>query len=81
MNEDPNVKLIRELRNEIVRLKAMLDGNPMLDAPLVEQSQPETSSIAEEIACNQSRIEEITSEIMNTCEDKYKTFFQVGLDK
>ena len=27
VNEDPNVKLIRELRAEIVRLKSMIDSN------------------------------------------------------
>jgi len=37
VNEDPNVKLIRELREEIERMKAIMSGDPVMLAVVQEQ--------------------------------------------
>jgi len=37
VNEDPNVKLIRELREEIDRMKAIMSGDPVMLAAVQEQ--------------------------------------------
>jgi len=37
VNEDPNVKLIRELREEIERMKAIMSGDPVMLAAVQEQ--------------------------------------------
>ena len=37
VNEDPNVKLIRDLREEIERMKAIMSGDPAMLAAVQEQ--------------------------------------------
>ncbi|NXN34143.1 KI16B protein, partial [Nycticryphes semicollaris] len=58
INEDPNVKLIRELRAEIARLKALLaQGNQiaLLDSPTA-------LSMEEKLQQNEARVQELTKE-------------------
>ncbi|KAK3093196.1 hypothetical protein FSP39_012500 [Pinctada imbricata] len=53
VNEDPNVKLIRELREEIARLKAMLGGNiDNISTPKVQEKLHE----------NEARVKVLTQE-------------------
>ncbi|XP_040207207.1 kinesin-like protein KIF16B isoform X1 [Rana temporaria] len=61
INEDSNVKLIRELRAEIARLKALLaQGNQiaLLDSPTA-------LSMEEKLQQNEARVEELTKEWTN----------------
>ncbi|XP_078086505.1 kinesin-like protein KIF16B isoform X2 [Mustelus asterias] len=61
INEDSNVKLIRELRAEIARLKALLaQGNQIafLDSPTA-------LSMEEKLQQNEARVEELTKEWTN----------------
>ncbi|XP_018118289.1 kinesin-like protein KIF16B isoform X2 [Xenopus laevis] len=61
INEDTNVKLIRELRAEIARLKALLaQGNQiaLLDSPTA-------LSMEEKLQQNEARVEELTKEWTN----------------
>ncbi|XP_042645487.1 kinesin-like protein KIF16B isoform X1 [Tyto alba] len=61
INEDPNVKLIRELRAEIARLKALLaQGNQiaLLDSPTA-------LSMEEKLQRNEARVQELTKEWTN----------------
>ncbi|KAF1622907.1 Kinesin-like protein KIF16B, partial [Eudyptes chrysolophus] len=61
INEDPNVKLIRELRAEIARLKALLaQGNQIafLDSPTA-------LSMEEKLQQNEARVQELTKEWTN----------------
>ncbi|XP_072121560.1 kinesin-like protein KIF16B isoform X3 [Mobula birostris] len=61
INEDSNVKLIRELRAEIARLKALLaQGNQiaLLDSPTA-------LSMEEKLHQNEARVEELTKEWTN----------------
>uniref|UniRef100_A0A4W3KAX1 Kinesin family member 16B n=1 Tax=Callorhinchus milii TaxID=7868 RepID=A0A4W3KAX1_CALMI len=61
INEDTNVKLIRELRAEIARLKALLaQGNKiaLLDSPTA-------LSMEEKLQQNEARVEELTKEWTN----------------
>ncbi|XP_073409905.1 kinesin-like protein KIF16B isoform X3 [Dendrobates tinctorius] len=61
INEDANVKLIRELRAEIARLKALLaQGNQiaLLDSPTA-------LSMEEKLQQNEARVEELTKEWTN----------------
>nr|XP_033792527.1 kinesin-like protein KIF16B isoform X3 [Geotrypetes seraphini] len=61
INEDANVKLIRELRAEIVRLKALLaQGNQiaLLDSPTA-------LSMEEKLQQNEARVKELTKEWTN----------------
>ncbi|NXN16315.1 KI16B protein, partial [Indicator maculatus] len=61
INEDPNVKLIRELRAEIARLKALLaQGNQiaLLDSPTA-------LSMEEKLQQNEARVQELTKEWTN----------------
>nr|XP_056712628.1 kinesin-like protein KIF16B isoform X2 [Euleptes europaea] len=61
VNEDPNVKLIRELRAEIARLKALLaQGNQiaLLDSPTA-------LSMEEKLQQNEARVQELTKEWTN----------------
>nr|XP_025035963.1 kinesin-like protein KIF16B isoform X2 [Pelodiscus sinensis] len=61
INEDPNVKLIRELRAEIVRLKTLLaQGNQiaLLDSPTA-------LSMEEKLQQNEARVQELTKEWTN----------------
>ena len=45
VNEDPNVKLIRELRQEIARLKALLGGNiDSMTSPRVKEKLHESEA-------------------------------------
>lgn len=48
INEDPNVKLIRELRAEIVKLKLMLDSSSSLSRPMVNNFDDEDEEIQRE---------------------------------
>ncbi|XP_053917049.1 kinesin-like protein KIF16B isoform X4 [Cuculus canorus] len=61
INEDPDVKLIRELRAEIARLKALLaQGNQiaLLDSPTA-------LSMEEKLQQNEARVQELTKEWTN----------------
>ncbi|XP_078452248.1 kinesin-like protein KIF16B [Lampetra planeri] len=61
INEDSNVKLIRELRAEIVRLKALLtqgNQNSLLDSPTA-------LSMEQKLHQNEARVEELTKEWTN----------------
>ncbi|XP_008113218.2 kinesin-like protein KIF16B isoform X2 [Anolis carolinensis] len=61
INEDPNVKLIRELRAEIARLKTLLaQGNQiaLLDSPTA-------LSMEEKLQQNEARVQELTKEWTN----------------
>ncbi|XP_029452638.1 LOW QUALITY PROTEIN: kinesin-like protein KIF16B [Rhinatrema bivittatum] len=61
INEDANVKLIRELRAEIARLKALLaqgNQNALLDSPTA-------LSMEEKLQQNEARVEELTKEWTN----------------
>ncbi|KAK2531773.1 Kif16b [Columba guinea] len=61
INEDPNVKLIRELRAEIARLKALLaQGNQiaLLHSPIA-------LSMEEKLQQNEARVQELTKEWTN----------------
>uniref|UniRef100_A0A8C4WBU0 Kinesin family member 16B n=1 Tax=Gopherus evgoodei TaxID=1825980 RepID=A0A8C4WBU0_9SAUR len=61
VNEDPNVKLIRELRAEIARLKTLLaQGNQiaLLDSPTA-------LSMEEKLQQNEARVQELTKEWTN----------------
>ncbi|NXG22151.1 KI16B protein, partial [Grallaria varia] len=61
INEDPNVKLIRELRAEIARLKALLAQEnqiALLDSPTA-------LSMEEKLQQNEARVQELTKEWTN----------------
>ncbi|XP_077092723.1 uncharacterized protein kif16bb isoform X2 [Siphateles boraxobius] len=58
VNEDSNVKIIRELRAEIARLKALLSaGNQM-----VSFEQPLGSSVEERLHQDEARVQELTKQ-------------------
>ncbi|XP_052428425.1 uncharacterized protein kif16bb isoform X1 [Carassius gibelio] len=61
VNEDSNVKIIRELRAEIARLKALLSaGNQM-----VSFEQPSGSSVEEKLHQDEARVQELTEQWAN----------------
>ncbi|XP_043110979.1 uncharacterized protein kif16bb isoform X2 [Puntigrus tetrazona] len=61
VNEDSNVKIIRELRAEIARLKALLSaGNQM-----VSFEQPSGSSVEERLHQDEARVQELTEQWAN----------------
>ena len=51
MNEDANVKLIRDLRAEIDRLKAIMSGDPLILA-----------SVQEQLAAKEAKEQKLTAE-------------------
>lgn len=80
INEDPNVKLIRELRSEITQLKIMLEANPSLrfsNDQLLDHSEP-NNLIIKEINSNEKKIEEIANHLKGVWEEKTKLLFEVN---
>ena len=78
INEDPNVKLIRELRAEIVRLKFLLQGSSV-DSSLVNQRRFSGDEVElqlkQEIEYNQNKVNELSS--MWKCKwEKYHQVFE-----
>ena len=74
INEDPNVKLIRELKAEIVRLKQLIESNPSLSPATTpnpqllaaqldqEEFEHKNRSLIEQINQNQNKIDELTNQ-------------------
>jgi len=70
INEDPNVKLIRELRMEIVRLKELLKvSNPQLDLSLTltdqtngNETMEQINHLTEKLESNQSKLDELSEQ-------------------
>ncbi|KTG37980.1 hypothetical protein cypCar_00007772 [Cyprinus carpio] len=61
VNEDSNVKIIRELQAEIARLKALLSaGNQMMSF-----EQPSGSSVEERLHQDEARVQELTEQWAN----------------
>lgn len=90
VNEDPNVKLIRDLRNEIIHLKSLLQSHTQPTAGLRSNPDiiPEYNNnnrdsndtqvaIMDNISTNQDKINEITHQIMNKWQQKkYENYFE-----
>jgi kinesin family protein 16B len=75
INEDPNVKLIRELRSEIIRLKSLLDHSSISDNP--SPIQNEQSLLVEQIDSKSKRIEELTNKIRTASNPNLESYHTV----
>lgn len=82
VNEDPNVKLIRDLRSEIVFLKSLLEGNPSFglstQVSIGSAGTDSEDKIINEIETKQSQIDQITSQIMSAWQERYDNYFEVS---
>ena len=79
VNEDPNVKLIRELRTEIVRLRCMIDVQPSIGSNTILVDDSQVTSVVDEIGFDQNKIkfkwEEKYDNIFNVIQIKYYIFY------
>ena len=79
VNEDPNVKLIRELRTEIVRLRCMIDVQPSIGSNTILVDDSQVTSVVDEIGFDQNKIkfkwEEKYDNIFNVSQIKYYIFY------
>ena len=85
INEDPNVKLIRELKAEIVRLKQLFESNPSFSPASTPNPKPATHlesqldddknrDLIEQINQNQTKIDELTNQWKQKWQ-KYRSIF------
>lgn len=75
VNEDPNIKLIRELRAEIARLRLLLESSGISAERVIMDAQ-NTQEIIEQISFNEKKADDLTNEWK--CKwSKYQSIFEV----
>ncbi|XP_023807673.1 stAR-related lipid transfer protein 9 isoform X2 [Oryzias latipes] len=80
VNEDPNVRLIRELREEIDRLKSMLLGFEMQRNLSPSLSDERDGSLSEIVLQNELKVEQLTKDWSESWRDKKELLEQYSVD-
>ncbi|XP_024124133.1 stAR-related lipid transfer protein 9 isoform X1 [Oryzias melastigma] len=80
VNEDPNVRLIRELREEIDRLKSMLLSFEMQRNLSPSLSDERDGSLSEIVLQNELKVEQLTKDWSESWRDKKELLEQYSVD-
>ncbi|TSN67084.1 Codanin-1 [Bagarius yarrelli] len=80
VNEDASVRLIRELREEIDRLKSMLLSFSMQRNPSPSLSDERDSSLSDIVLQNELKVEQLTKDWSESWRDKRALLEQYGVD-
>ncbi|XP_041827701.1 stAR-related lipid transfer protein 9 isoform X2 [Melanotaenia boesemani] len=80
VNEDANVRLIRELREEIDRLKSMLLSFEMQRNPSPSLSDERDGNLSEIVLQNELKVEQLTKDWSESWRDKKVLLEQYGVD-
>ncbi|XP_015825150.3 uncharacterized protein stard9 isoform X2 [Nothobranchius furzeri] len=80
VNEDANVRLIRELREEIDRLKSMLLGFEMQRNLSPSLSDERDGSLSEIVLQNELKVEQLTKDWSDSWRDKKELLEQYSVD-
>ncbi|XP_072220792.1 uncharacterized protein stard9 [Leuresthes tenuis] len=80
INEDANVRLIRELREEIDRLKSMLLSFEMQRNPSPSLSDERDGNLSEIVLQNELKVEQLTKDWSESWRDKKELLEQYGVD-
>ncbi|XP_036398167.1 stAR-related lipid transfer protein 9 [Megalops cyprinoides] len=80
VNEDASVRLIRELREEIDRLKSMLLSYEMRRNPSPSLSDEREGSISEIVLQNELKVEQLTKDWSDSWRDKKELLEQYSVD-
>ncbi|KAM9707994.1 uncharacterized protein stard9 [Menidia menidia] len=80
VNEDVNVRLIRELREEIDRLKSMLLSFEMQRNPSPSLSDERDGNLSEIVLQNELKVEQLTKDWSESWRDKKELLEQYGVD-
>ncbi|KAK7904444.1 hypothetical protein WMY93_017051 [Mugilogobius chulae] len=80
VNEDANVRLIRELREEIDRLKSMLLSFEMQRNPSPSLSDERDGSLSDIVLQNELKVEQLTKDWSESWRDKQQLMEQYSVD-
>ncbi|XP_048830787.1 stAR-related lipid transfer protein 9 [Brienomyrus brachyistius] len=80
VNEDANVKLIRELREEINRLKSMLLSFKMQRNPSPSLSEDRDGNLSDIVLQNELKVEQLTKDWTDHWHDKKELLEQYSVD-
>ncbi|KAG7237993.1 hypothetical protein INR49_031347 [Caranx melampygus] len=80
VNEDANVRLIRELREEIDRLKSMLLSFEMQRNPSPSLSDERDGNLSDIVLQNELKVEQLTKDWSESWRDKKELLEQYSLD-
>ncbi|XP_030574023.1 stAR-related lipid transfer protein 9 isoform X2 [Archocentrus centrarchus] len=80
VNEDANVRLIRELREEIDRLKSMLLSFEMQRNPSPSLSDERDGNLSEIVLQNELKVEQLTKDWSESWRDKKELLEQYSVD-
>ncbi|KAJ0063085.1 hypothetical protein NL108_012034, partial [Boleophthalmus pectinirostris] len=80
INEDANVRLIRELREEIDRLKSMLLSFEMQRNPSPSLSDERDGSLSDIVLQNELKVEQLTKDWSESWRDKQELMEQYSVD-
>ncbi|XP_072314304.1 uncharacterized protein stard9 [Eucyclogobius newberryi] len=80
VNEDANVRLIRELREEIDRLKSMLLSFEMQRNPSPSLSDEREGSLSDIVLQNELKVEQLTKDWSESWRDKQELMEQYSVD-
>ncbi|XP_067223991.1 stAR-related lipid transfer protein 9 isoform X1 [Chanodichthys erythropterus] len=80
VNEDANVRLIRELREEIDRLKSMLLGFEMQRNPSPSLSDERDGSLSDIVLQNELKVEQLTKDWSDSWHDKRALLERYSVD-
>ncbi|XP_032356234.1 stAR-related lipid transfer protein 9 isoform X2 [Etheostoma spectabile] len=80
VNEDANVRLIRELREEIDRLKSMLLSFEMRRNPSPSLSDERDGNLSEIVLQNELKVEQLTKDWSESWRDKKELLEQYSVD-
>ncbi|KAI5102287.1 stAR-related lipid transfer protein 9, partial [Silurus meridionalis] len=80
VNEDASVRLIRELREEIDRLKSMLLSYSMQRNPSPSLSDERDSSLSDIVLQNELKVEQLTKDWSESWQDKRALLEQYNVD-
>ncbi|XP_013886956.1 stAR-related lipid transfer protein 9 isoform X2 [Austrofundulus limnaeus] len=80
VNEDANVRLIRELREEIDRLKSMLLSFELQRNPSPSLSDERDGSLSEIVLQNELKVEQLTKDWSESWRDKKELLEQYSVD-
>ncbi|KAM6912225.1 uncharacterized protein stard9 [Xenentodon cancila] len=80
VNEDANVRLIRELREEIERLKSMLLSFELQRNPSPSLSDERDGSLSEIVLQNELKVEQLTKDWSESWREKKELLEQYGVD-
>ncbi|XP_054894713.1 stAR-related lipid transfer protein 9 [Poeciliopsis prolifica] len=80
VNEDANVRLIRELREEIDRLKSMLLSFELQRNPSPSLSEERDGNLSEMVLQNELKVEQLTKDWSESWRDKKELLEQYSVD-